>query len=123
MKRYLPLLALLAVGLPAGAEDIDLVPAVSTSTTSAQSNEFDCGIQISVRCDGADTRYRICHAPAGTTCTATATDMKLSQATIYDLGVRADSGGFRCRAAFITDSGTGACSIKQVLPRTLPEQP
>jgi len=126
--RYLlsPLLAALLVTfnpLPVQAEDIPLVSAVSTSTSSAQSSEFTCGIQISIRCDSADARYRICHAVSGTTCTATASDLKLSQATIYDIGVRGDSSGILCRVAFITDSGSGSCTIKQVLPRTLPETP
>lgn len=129
MRNLLKLsVVILAIGLvgdppaPAHAEDqaISGVSAVSTSTSSAQSAEFPCGIQVSLRCSTVDASYRVCHAVTGTTCTAVTTDQVLTAGVTYDIPIASDSGGNKCRIAFITASGSGSCSIKNVVPRTIP---
>ena len=119
MKKLLILVALFAVSALAKDTRIETV---TTSTASASSAVFDCGVQLSVRCDTADASYRICDTIAdGTTCTALTTDLRLAQATTYDLLVPAPSASSsQCKIAFITASGAGTCSLYRVTPRTIP---
>lgn len=122
--RNLFLLAVLAIATQSQSADIPItgVAAVATSTSSASSAAFDCGIQVSIRCSGADTSYRYCDtSDTGTTCTAVTTDLILNQNTTYDIAIpeRHSSAG-QCKLAFITAAGTGSCSIKNVQPRTIP---
>jgi hypothetical protein len=119
MKKLLTLAALFAVSALAKDTRIETV---TTSTTSASSAAFDCGVQLSVRCDTADASYRICDTISdGATCTALPTDLRLAQATTYDLLVPAPSASSsQCKIAFITASGSGSCSLYRVTPRTIP---
>lgn len=121
------LLAVLALAVSALAADVAItgVSAVATSTISASSAAFECGIQVAIRCTGADTSYRYCDtSDTGTTCTAVTTDQVLNQNTTYDIGIpeRHASAG-QCKLAFILAAGTGSCSIKNVTPRTIPQTP
>lgn len=126
MRNHLTLLLLAVCCLtlsPAPAEAKDtLIETVNTSTSSASSAAFDCGIQVSVRCASADASYRICDTVAdGSTCTAVTTDLRLAQSTIYDIPVPAPSASAsQCKIAFITASGSGTCAVYRVTPRTLP---
>lgn len=106
---------------PALAKDT-LIETINTSTSSASSAAFDCGIQLSIRCATADASYRICDTVAdGSTCTAVTTDLRLAQSTIYDIPVpQPSASGSQCKVAFITASGSGTCSVYRVTPRTLP---
>ncbi|MDX2014181.1 MAG: hypothetical protein SFW67_28540 [Myxococcaceae bacterium] len=128
MRKHLPLALLALLSLPylllateAQAKDT-LIETVNTSTTSASTAAFDCGVQIAVRCASADASYRICDTKTdGTTCTALTTDLRLAQTTIYDISVPApSSSAAQCKVAFITASGSGTCSVYRVTPRTLP---
>jgi hypothetical protein len=120
--RNLALLTILSLAALAADIPITGVSAVSTSTSSASSAGFDCGIQVSIRCSGADTSYRYCDtSDTGATCTAVTTDLILNQSTTYDIAIpeRHSSGG-QCKLAFITAAGSGSCSIKSVQPRSIP---
>jgi len=122
MKRLFLLLALLTL-VPAEVSAKDtLIESISTSTTSASSAAFDCGVQISVRCDSADASYRICDTVTdGSTCTALTTDLRLAQSTIYDITVPSPSASSsQCKVAFITATGSGTCRVYRVTPRTIP---
>jgi len=124
MRTYLAsvLAALLVFFGPTPANAADtLIESVSTSTTSASSANFGCGVQLSVRCETADASYRACDMSDVATCTAVTTDMRLTQNVTYDIPVPSSSTSQgQCRIAFITASGTGTCRVYRVIPRTIP---
>lgn len=124
MRKIVSLLSIIVcVALPQAALAADTLigSAVVTSGTSAQSSQFDCGVQISVRCKTTAASYRVCDGATGATCTAVAADLELSVDTTYDIPVASpSSSAAQCRVAFITAGGAGTCSVYRVVPRTIP---
>ena len=118
MRKLFLLLAIATVAL---AEDTQIGSAVTTGAASAQSSQFDCGVQISIRCKTAACSYRVCEGASGATCTALTTDLELSTDTTYDILVHgASSSSNLCRVAFITAGAAGTASVYRVSPRTIP---